>query len=279
MLLGLLRLVRLSNSLPASVLVLLGAKLTGAPLYQPTLWVAIAAMWCITAFGYVSNDLWDQAEDRVNKPDRPLPAGMVTSRQAFIVALGLLLLALCLSANLGIAPFLITLLVLILLMLYNWRLKGMAGLGNLLIAGLAASALWSGAVAAHGWRYAPMITLLPAALALTLFILARELVKIIEDQVGDRLAGKQTLAQYIGVQTIVRIVACLTILLFLTVGWLFPWWGYSRNARVIMVAGVNLPLVWTVYYLSTDAAVSRVRRCLALLKGSYFFGLIALWLA
>ena len=279
MLFGLLRLVRLSNSLPASVLVLLGAKLTGAPLCQPTLWIAIAAMWCITAFGYVSNDLWDQAEDRVNKPDRPLPAGTVTSRQALMAALGLLFMALGLSASLGLAPFLIALSVLVLLLLYNWRLKGMAGLGNLLIAGLAASALLSGVVAAHGWRYEPIITLLPAAIALALFILARELVKIVEDQVGDQIAGKRTLAQYIGVQGIVRIVAGLTLLLFFTVGWLFPWWGYSIRARIIMVAGVNLPLVWTVYYLSTDAAVSRVRRCLALLKGSYFFGLIALWLA
>jgi len=279
MLFGLLRLVRLSNSLPASVLVLLGAKLTDASLIQPSLWIAMAAMWCITAFGYVSNDLCDQAEDRINKPDRPLPAGTVTSRQALMVAFGLLLLALSLSASLGLLPLLIALIVLILLMLYNWRLKGLAGLGNSLIAGLAAGAPLAGAVAVHGWRYAPINNLIPAAIALGLFILARELVKTIEDQVGDQLAGKWTLAQYIGVPGIVRIVACLVILLFFTVCWLFPWWGYTCSASLIMVAGVNLPLIWTVCYLSPDAAVSRVRKCLALLKGSYFFGLVALWLA
>ncbi len=100
-LIGLLRLVRLSNSLPAALLVFLGARLVHAVPYPPAVGQAAAAMWCITAFGYLSNDLSDRREDRINKPHRPLAMGVVTALEA--IGLGLLLLwgAFWLSSRLG----------------------------------------------------------------------------------------------------------------------------------------------------------------------------------
>lgn len=279
MLLGLVRLLRLSNSLPASLLVVLGARLTGAALTNERLWLAMAAMWCITAFGYVSNDLADQVEDRVNKPERPLPTGVVTPRQALLIALTLAVAALLLSARLGVAPVAIAASVLLLLLLYNRRLKGAGGVGNLLIAGLAAGALLPGVVAVYGWQRTPLLKLFPVALALGLFILARELVKTLEDRRGDGLAGKQTIALTLGVAGTVRMVAALAFLLCCTVTLLFRWWGYSLAAVLLMGAGAALPLSWSAAYLAPDAPLPRVRTCLALLKGSYFVGLIGLWLA
>lgn len=279
MFLGLVRLLRLSNSLPASLLVCLGARLAGAALTNQRLWLAVAAMWCITAFGYVSNDLTDQAEDRVNKPDRPLPTGVVTPRQALLVTCLLAVAALLLSAPLGLAPVTIAAAVLLLLLLYNRRLKGASGVGNLLIAGLAAGALLPGVVAVYGWQWAPFRKLFPAVLALALFIFAREVVKTLEDRTGDGLVGKRTIALTLGIGGTVRLVAALAFLLCCTVTLLFCWWGYSWTAVVLMSGGVALPLCWSAAYLAPDAALSRVRTCLALLKGSYFVGLVALWLA
>lgn len=279
MLVGIARLLRLSNSLPASLLVLVGARLSGAALLHERLWLAMAAMWCITAFGYVSNDLTDQAEDRVNKPDRPLPTGVVTPGQAFALARLLAGAALLCSFRLGWAPAALATSVLLLLLLYNQRLKGAAGMGNLLIAGLAAGALFPGAVAVYGWQWAPVRKLFPAAVALALFILAREVVKTIEDTAGDQLTGKCTIALSLGISWTVRLVAMLTLLLAVTVTVLFAWWGYSLAAVLLMGGGVALPLGWSVAYLTVDASLPRVRTCLAVLKGSYFVGLLGLWLA
>lgn len=278
MLLGIVRLLRLSNSLPATLLVLLGAHLSGAALTNQRLWVAMIAMWCITAFGYVSNDLMDQAEDRVNKPDRPLPTGVVTPCWALLLTILLALAALLLSIQLGRGATVIAAGVLLLLLIYNRYLKGASGLGNVLIAGLAAGALLPGVVAVYGWQWAPFRRLFPATLALALFILAREVVKTLEDTNGDRLAGKQTIALTFGVTGTVRLVATLALLCAM-VAWLFHWWGYSLAAVLLMVGGVALPLGWSAAYLLPDASVPRVRICLALLKGCYFIGLLALWLA
>lgn len=279
MLYGVLRLLRLSNSLPASALVVLGAKLAGAPLTTPRLWLAVAAMWCITAYGYVSNDLTDQTEDRINKPDRPLPTGVVTPGQAQHLTQLLATAALLLSAPLGIAPVVIAALVLLLLRFYNRWLKGALGMGNLLIAGLAAGALLPGVVAVYGWQKPPLFKLLPATLALALFILGRELVKTLEDRTGDESAGKWTIALTLGAAGTLWIVASVAVLLGGTVTLLFRPWGYTRVAVLLMEIGVVLPLGWSVYYLASQLTLVRVRRALALLKGSYFIGLVALWLA
>lgn len=279
MLVGIVRLLRLSNSLPASVLVLVGAHLSSAPLLNERLWLAMAAMWCITAFGYVSNDLTDQAEDRVNKPDRPLPTGAVTPRLALGLTLALAAAALLCTLPLGWGPVAIAAGVLLLLLLYNQRLKGAAGLGNLLIAGLAAGALLPGVVAVYGWQWAPLRKLLPAAFALALFIWAREVVKTLEDRAGDQWVGKRTIALTLGMTGTLRLVLLLALFLALTVTLFFWWWEYSIIASGLMGGGVALPLVWSALSLLADGSLPRIRFCLALLKGSYFVGLLGLWLA
>ncbi|MEZ4729574.1 MAG: UbiA family prenyltransferase [Caldilineaceae bacterium] len=261
MLLGILRLVRLSNSLPAALLVLLGAKLVDLPLLQGRLWLAMTAMWAITAFGYVSNDLTDLAEDQVNKPDRPLPTGVVTYRQAFLFAIGLITTALILSRQLGLLPLGMAIVVLLLLLLYNWKLKGTAGFGNLLIAGLAACALLPGAVAVVGWQVATLVKLLPAALALALFILAREMVKTLEDIPGDQAAGKRTIAISAGVQGTLWLVACCALLLFITICFWFRWRSYSLSSMLLMLLGVNFPLGYTAYYLTLSLPSPKCAVC------------------
>lgn len=276
---GVLRLLRLSNSLPASLLVLIGAELAvGWPL-PGRAWQAAAAMWCITAFGYVSNDYFDIAEDRINKPDRPLPAGLLPPTFAAQLAVGLAVSALAISALLGLAEVLVALAVLGLLLLYNLRLKGTPGGGNSLIALLAGGTLITGSVASLGFTVSAITLLwLPAAL-LTTFVAARELVKTIEDLAGDRVAGKQTLPLRWGTTQVLRLIAGLaglTLVLSL-LPWL--WLGYSAAYLVILTLGVSLPLFYTVYSLWQDSSPTRVSRCLALLKGSYFAGLVALILA
>lgn len=279
MLVGLLRLLRLSNSLPASLLVLLGARLADAPLLHQRLWLAIGAMWAITAFGYVSNDLNDQVEDKINKPDRPLPTGVITYQQARTLAVLLFTLALLFSFRLGLAPFLVALLVLSLLALYNRRLKGAAGAGNLLIAGLAACAILPGVIAVYGWQWPRLMHLLPAVLGLFFFILARELLKTLEDITGDLAVGKRTFALTWGILGTRYTIGGLTILLFGTVIVLFPWWCYSWLTTTLMLFGAVLPLAWSVYRLTSPAPLTQISQSLALLKGAYFVGLVALWLA
>jgi geranylgeranylglycerol-phosphate geranylgeranyltransferase len=277
-LVGVVRLLRLTNALPAGALVLTGAHLSGGGL-SPRAWIAAGAMCCITAFGYVSNDLADLAEDRINKPDRPLVSGQVgiTTAQRLIalLAIGGAVLAACL----GWRELLVALIVLALLLLYNQRLKATPGGGNLLIALLAGCTLLTGSIATQGFIWPALATvILPSALLAT-FVWARELVKTLEDLAGDQAAGKQTLAVWGGWRLVIGLVLCCTlatgVLALLTVHVAH----YSSAFLMVAGLGVVAPLAVTTLALWRPAPVCSARRMLRLLKLSYFAGLMALWLA
>ena len=276
---GLMRLVRPSNSLPASLLVLIGAYLAaGWPVARPA-WQAAAAMWCVTAFGYASNDYFDIHEDSINKPDRPLPAGIVSAQGVAWLAAGLALGALLFSLPLGGLPTIVAISVMGLLTLYNIRLKATAGGGNLLIALLAGCTLLAGSVAVGGLNHSAVEAVLAPACILSTFVAAREMLKALEDVHGDRAAGKTTIATQLGARGVLRLVGCLS---GVTIGLsLIPFYGqgYSSAYLLVVELGIGAPLVFATVYLWRDAHSHRVSRCLALLKGSYFAGLLALLLA
>ncbi len=274
-----IRLVRVSNSLPAAILVLIGARLAGIWPIPGAAWQAAGAMWFVTAFGYASNDYFDLAEDALNKPDRPLPSGVLSSGFAAGLALVLAIGAIVLSLPLGIAGLLASVTALFLLTIYNTRLKGTPGGGNVLVAVLAGCTLFVGSFAVLGPNRHALEALLLPALILICFIATREILKTVEDVAGDAAVSKRTVATSWGVTAALHIISVLTATTILVS--LLPvfWLHYSITYLILMMVGIHAPLVFTTVYLARDASQPRVSRCLSLLKGSYFAGILALLLA
>lgn len=88
------QLVRLPNLPTALADIGLGALATGA-LADPARWpvylflmLASASLYC---GGMAWNDFFDREEDRLERPDRPLPSGKITPRQAALCASGLVI--------------------------------------------------------------------------------------------------------------------------------------------------------------------------------------------
>ena len=81
MIVSLLRLMRIYYSLPfAAGFVVIVAYMKGGdlnPIYQKTV-IALGALFCIIAAGYVLNDVCDITADKINCPRRPLAAGPAT---------------------------------------------------------------------------------------------------------------------------------------------------------------------------------------------------------
>lgn len=272
------RLLRPANSLAAAALVVLGARLAGAIPSPERVWAAALAMWCITTFGYVSNDWFDRVEDAVNKPGRALPSGALTPATVAGLAVACALAGLAVAATLGWPALCAAAIVLALLMLYNLRLKGTAGAGNLLIAALSGSILLVGVVAAYAWQPAKFVIVLPASALLTLFVGAREITKTLQDIEGDRVAGKHTLATTWGPQRALLVVAALGGACLVAALWGMRA-GYSLLYLAIIVAGVVLPILGAVIYLWRDCSPARVNLCLNVMKAGYLVGILALLVA
>lgn len=203
---GCLRIVRPGNMLVCGLSVLSGGLLAGKPLDM--LWGALSASasglppeWfvrdlyasmsasLILAAGNVHNDICDLTADRVNVPGRPIPSGAVGRGTAGLLAAALACAGLLLSFPLGPCGIAIACGAVLLLALYNIRLKGIPLAGNLAVAILGGLAFVYGGVASGAATAASI----PALFAV-FFHLGREIIKDAADVRGDRSAGVRTVA-------------------------------------------------------------------------------------
>ena len=134
------------------------------------------------------NDFYDLEIDRVNKPWRPLPRGIVHPREAVLMYLLLTTLAVSLAAMLGPLMAAIALLFSLAYFLYAARIKATGLPGNALVSLGVAFTLIYGALAAG------QVTdkvLYYSSMAFTANM-AREIAKTVEDLPGDSAAGLRT---------------------------------------------------------------------------------------
>src|SRR5438034_3002425 len=105
--------------------------------------LAGAAAASFTAGGNALNDLYDRETDRVNHPDRPLPSGSVTLREARAFTAAAFFIAGVLAALVNVFAFAVVILNIALMVLYQASLQAQRAPGNLGIASLVGSALLS----------------------------------------------------------------------------------------------------------------------------------------
>jgi len=187
---------------PANCLMAAFAELIGIVVSKTTLSfgvigsgvLAFVAVFLVAAGGNVINDYFDVAIDKVNKPRRALPSGRITQRDALLYAITLSLFGIAVALFLNPICLGLATLNAALLVLYSWKLKRSALVGNLLVGYLTGSVFLFGGAAVSS-VFLPGILFLSAMLAIT----SREIVKDVEDLPGDKRAGALTLPIRYGV--------------------------------------------------------------------------------
>jgi geranylgeranylglycerol-phosphate geranylgeranyltransferase len=203
---GYVAITRPVNSLAAGIAAIVANLIaTGSVVPATLLLFAVAAL--VTAAGNVINDYFDVEIDRVNRPDRPIPAGTVTLPGARAFAVTLFLAGLLVSLMTSTLCIAIAVFNAILLVVYAARLKRTPLYGNIAVSYLAASMfLFGGALDG----VPGVVQVMPFA-AMTFFaMLARELVKDAEDVEGDRASGAVTLPIRRGIPFAVRLAFLCT---------------------------------------------------------------------
>lgn len=265
------------NGLIAALSVALGYLAAGpVPLIDRPFSLLLAALsvFLILGFGNVVNDLLDQRADLVNRPDRPLPSGRITGKQAVVYA-GVLLLAGLVSARaLSAAYFYMASGAAALLWLYSVRLKSTVLWGNAAVAGLTGFTLVYGGLLSTDWSG----SLWPALFAF-LINLPREIIKDMADAPGDAQNGVTTLpirygsfAAAVLASFFLCILAGVTILPYLA-------GHYSRVYLVSAAAGVDLPALAVIPLLfKARENPKALNRLALLLKVMMILGILAVLL-
>ena len=154
----------------------------------------------ICAYSMAVNDIYDIDVDRVNRPERPLPSGRISTQAAFRVSLLVLVVGVgCSVLSLNATAAGLAVLYAFLSWLYNSRAKKTGLPGNLIVASSLAIPFIYGGVVSGGSITGSLLLMM----ALTSFFagVGREVVKAMADVEGDAKRGIDSVARARGPKT------------------------------------------------------------------------------
>jgi len=252
-----LTLVRIPNCLMIGLAVLVAETIGLGTLPNPTQAIfGFLTAFMLLAGTMVFNDIQDVQVDRVNSPNRPIPSGKVTIRQAYGLSVVFSAFALLSSVVLGILTFLTALVALALMAYYNTRGKKTGLLGNVVVSFNVALPFFFGGLVVNSLRPLLFIFFLLAFLANT----AREVAKGIADVAGDSSKGIMTIAVMQGPKRAAELAAAFFVVAVL-LSFLVP----VLDQRVSMlyypiVVVADLGFFYSSYRLIRDPTATTVRK-------------------
>ena len=303
-----MRLVRWSNLLFLAALVWLMEKWVAVPILNQAafgeqlpwyiLLLLIAATVCIAAGGYVINDYFDVKIDRINRPDEVVVTRTVSKPAA--MRLSLILSGVGIVFGIAVAAYLRSMTIGILFVLipgllwfYSSSYKRLFMIGNVIIAllaGLTPMLVALANVAQLQLLYAsilPYTTLVRdlymwlGGFALFAFLLTwiREIIKDMQDQMGDRELECHSMPVVWGDKWTKVFVTALIILTLAVIGHLwyhvlpFPIGWTSLSTRYVFL-GVVTPMLGVLWLLWAAKIPSDYKTCQQLVKFTMLLGML-----
>ncbi|MFP3160387.1 MAG: geranylgeranylglycerol-phosphate geranylgeranyltransferase [Vulcanisaeta sp.] len=254
-----MRLSRIEHGVLTSLIVIASYIISGGN--NPIAMVLLFISSLLTeVFLFVTNDIYNIEEDRVNRPDAPLVRGDVSIRTAWVLSLISVSISILLNV-VGVvlnylAPWSISILIIAIItgFSYNYRLKRVVFVNNLLVA------ITSSLTFLYG-LYAITSTLPTMNLPYLLFTVSllatmgRELVKGALDIPGDIKAGVRTVANTYGITTAIVMAVAFTL-------------TAVAVSPLIIILSLNEPFgfVLTIGVVITDLILTYI--CIAVLRRS-----------
>jgi geranylgeranylglycerol-phosphate geranylgeranyltransferase len=224
----------------------------------------------ISAAANAWNDYLDVEIDRINQPQRPLPAGKVSLRAARWFSFVLTMLSLVTASFINLPAFLIALICNAILYIYSLRLKSTVLLGNATVATVSALSAIFGGVAAGN-----VVPTLWLALIIFMGIMGREVLKTMADYEGDLSQRCRTVATVWGrrkARVIFYILAAATLIVMM-----LPYLtGYYGPAYAYIVAfGVYPVVLYIMLRVSRERTGYQLERMSQLMKYDYLIWFLA----
>ena len=205
---GYLKLMRIGNCLIAFFSILVTSFFVSQSLVFriPVFLGAMAALF-IMGGGNSLNDYFDYKIDKLNKPNRPIPSGLISRRSALGFSIYLFFVGVSLGLFLNIFALSIVFINTCLLIFYARYSKTMSFAANVLIALMTSSVFIYSAAILNTLNTNIIVLASSAFFVMT----AREILKDIEDIDGDTQSGAATLPVKLGIRR-ARTISSLFIL-------------------------------------------------------------------
>ncbi len=246
---------------------------------------------CLAAAGYIINDIQDVIIDKINKPQRVIVTKTISEKKAFLGFVFLNILGIAIGFYLsnsidkpGFAALFIALS--ILLYLYSTYLKGVALIGNMVVAILVAMSI----LIVPLFDLYPVINennkialstifslLIDYAIFAFLITLIREIVKDLEDYEGDKSNGLLTLPIWLGKKASVYITIGLTVItIVVLVMYLYTYLFHQLVLMLYFLIFIIAPLLYLCIVIAQAKHKKTFRFISMMLKLILCFGLASL---
>jgi len=174
-----------------------------------TLILIFFSMACISSAGFSINDYFDKESDAIIKPKRPIPSGMLSSKQVIVISFFLFSLGLLLAFLINWLSFTILLVDSLLLIVYSVFVKRQSGLvANILVGLLGGTAFLYGEAAIFETVSLLSLSLFPISFG----TIGGNILRDIFSLEGDSKVGYQTLPRKIGDKKSIRLASFFFIM-------------------------------------------------------------------
>jgi len=223
-LMGFLRLIRPLNCLMMGFAVIVGTSLVSTLNFTINLLLGFATSFALTAASMVINDFYDRKIDAINEPNRPIPRGDVSPKEALIFALVLSIIGLIAAFKTNLPSLIVAVIAWIISLTYITEGKGTGLPGNFLVSATVVIPFIYGGLIVGQIETSTLLFVAIAFLSNT----GREVTKGIVDVEGDRSHNIKTIAVTYGERTA---AVAATVFSFLAVCLSpLPWlWGLVSN--------------------------------------------------
>ncbi|MGH1362231.1 MAG: geranylgeranylglycerol-phosphate geranylgeranyltransferase [Calditrichia bacterium] len=240
--------------------------------YHIQLLLAMCSAGLIAAAANSINDYFDIEIDRINKPDRPLPAGHISANAGKQIALIEYAVGNSIAAIISPVALAMALFFSALTFLYASHFKRQPIWGNMVVSLSTAAAFIYGGVAVNSFRE----TIYPATFAF-FFHFGREIIKDMEDIEGDRAMGARTLPIVFGFSAAKRLIWLNFILLVLATLLPFYLQQYGITYMIIVLIGVYPVLGYCLFSIQQNTSSKQLNFLSNLLKSDMVVGLLAVY--
>ena len=251
-----LEIIRPGNAVMAAIAVIL-MMFVGHYYGLPIIICALIVFVC-TGAGNTINDVFDYKIDEINKPNRPIPSGRISVKDArnysyILFAVGILLSFICSYLVNSISPSVIVIPAVVIMYYYARNFKAMPLVGNITVATLTGFCFVIAGVVIACATSSLKILFISIYLGLfALFMtLAREIVKDMEDIEGDKKEGARTFPILYGkkIPSIISIILIVVTTLMCPVLYVFK--IFNILYTVIMIAPIII-FLYSAYILKLD---------------------------
>ncbi|MDR1819290.1 MAG: UbiA family prenyltransferase [Methanobrevibacter sp.] len=207
---------------------------------QFNLFLTTLSFGCISAGSYVLNDYYDINIDKINKPNKSIPMGVISLIEAKRFGTILICLGILISLFINLSIIILLVIYTLILQLYNMKYK--KSIFKNIIIGVACSfSIVLGASVINKFNSIFLIFLI----FIIIFTISREIYKDIEDIDGDR-SFTNTIPLHLGTKTAMCISSFLLILIIILSPILYCL-GLMNLNYVLIIFSVDILLLYCIY--------------------------------